>query len=48
MALSKQQRIAKDDEYALQQSLLKAGIEWPSFKFLNLIGKGTYGRVYLA
>ncbi|KAI4252312.1 MAG: hypothetical protein LQ352_004363 [Teloschistes flavicans] len=41
-------RIAKEQQQALQARLQKNDIEMPPFEFLELIGKGAFGRVFKA
>jgi hypothetical protein len=37
---------AKDMQNAVMERTRKKGIEPPQYEFLELIGKGSYGRVY--
>jgi hypothetical protein len=37
---------AKTMEKAVMEKCKKKGIDVPDYEFLELIGKGTYGRVY--
>lgn len=39
-------RIAKQQEFAVHEKLKRSGLEIPKFEFLELIGKGAYGRVF--
>lgn len=41
-------RIAKEQQEALQARLQKNDMEMPPFEFLELIGKGAFGRVFKA
>ncbi|KAL8637722.1 MAG: hypothetical protein Q9228_005034, partial [Teloschistes exilis] len=41
-------RIAKEQQQALQARLHKNDMEMPPFEFLELIGKGAFGRVFKA
>ena len=37
---------AQQQEYAIRQKLEKEGLEFPAYQFLEIIGKGAFGRVY--
>ncbi len=39
-------RIAKQQEVAVHEKLKRSGLEVPKYEFLELIGKGAYGRVF--
>ena len=41
-------QIAKDQEKVIHQKLLRNGDSIPEYEFLELIGKGAYGRVFKA
>ena len=41
-------QIAKDQENAIHQKLRRNGDTIPEYEFLELIGKGSYGRVFKA
>ncbi|KAL8743920.1 MAG: hypothetical protein Q9190_003785 [Brigantiaea leucoxantha] len=41
-------QIAKEQQQALEARLKKNNLEMPPFQFLELIGKGAYGRVFKA
>ena len=41
-------RIAKDQQAAISEKLRRNGLPVPEFTFLELIGKGSYGRVFKA
>ena len=49
-AKARTHKMAVEEEKALRERMRKNGNEdgFPNFKFVDLIGKGTYGRVYLA
>lgn len=42
----KQRRQAKEMEKAIYDRAKREKIEAPAYEFLEMIGKGTYGRVY--
>jgi hypothetical protein len=48
MSLTKARQIedAKNMYKTIQERTRKKGIDTPDYEFLELIGKGTYGRVY--
>ena len=39
-------KAAQTQERAIRERLKKDGTAFPPYKFLELIGKGSYGRVY--
>jgi len=39
-------KIAKQQETAVHEKLKRSGLEIPKYEFLELIGKGAYGRVF--
>ena len=39
---------AKNLEKGIREKLEKVGAEFPPYKLIDLIGKGNYGRVFLA
>lgn len=39
-------QIAHDQEFAIKEKLRRMGLEMPNFSFLEIIGKGAYGRVF--
>lgn len=41
-------RIAKEQEKAIHEKLTRNNHEIPKYEFLELIGKGAYGRVFKA
>ena len=41
-------RIAKEQERAIHEKLSRNGHPIPKYEFLELIGKGSYGRVFKA
>lgn len=41
-------RIAKEQQAAISEKLRRNGLPVPEFTFLELIGKGSYGRVFKA
>lgn len=41
-------RIAQEQEAAIGEKLRRNGLPVPEFTFLELIGKGSYGRVFKA
>ena len=41
-------RIAKEQEKAIHEKLLRNNHPIPKYEFLELIGKGAYGRVFKA
>lgn len=41
-------RIAKEQENAIHEKLLRNNHPIPKYEFLELIGKGAYGRVFKA
>lgn len=41
-------QIAKEQEKAIHEKLTRNNHPIPKFEFLELIGKGTYGRVFKA
>ncbi len=41
-------KIAKDQEQAIHAKLRRNGDPIPEYEFLELIGKGSYGRVFKA
>lgn len=41
-------RIAKEQEKAIHEKLLRNKSPIPKYEFLELIGKGAYGRVFKA
>ena len=41
-------QIAKDQEKVIHQKLRRNGDRIPEYEFLELIGKGAYGRVFKA
>ena len=41
-------RVAKEQQAAMTEKLRRNNLEFPKFEFLELIGKGSYGRVFKA
>ena len=41
-------RIAQEQEAAIKEKLRRNGLKFPKYEFLELIGKGSYGRVFKA
>ena len=41
-------RIAQEQQAAISEKLRRNGLPVPEFTFLELIGKGSYGRVFKA
>ena len=41
-------RIAQEQQAAITEKLKRNDLEFPKFSFLELIGKGTFGRVFKA
>ena len=37
---------AQQQEQAIRQKLERNGLQFPPFRFLEIIGKGAFGRVY--
>ena len=43
-------KIARDEEAFIRERMRKKGVEhlFPNYRFVDFIGKGTYGRVFQA
>ena len=41
-------RIAHEQQAAIAEKLIRNGLEFPRYEFQELIGKGSYGRVFKA